>query len=342
MINICPCCTSQAVEITEKTAYCSHCLHYWRKGVRRITESNYYQSLDNRNNVKAESYQRKQLDRLTSISLIMKPNIKRVLEVGCAEGEFGAMVKNNFDVDYDGVEISKDAFSAEKKLDHVFKDGTHTIIDGAYDLILSFHVLEHIDDVSDEIKQWHRLMTETGTLIVEVPNKAGHALLENDNNPEHLHQFSFQSLSCLLGQAGFEVRSATTGHFESAVYNDCIRVVASKVLSEDQKKQKILTKFKQKLTTPYAVYGIGGDFQNYIYPYIQSLSISALLDSSETQWGKEVEGMRVQQYSVDQHGDLLILIASIRYGDDIIAHLKALGISDDRIITLDEIYDTET
>ncbi|KKN44088.1 hypothetical protein LCGC14_0696700 [marine sediment metagenome] len=323
----------------EHKATCPHCLHQWRQGVKNITENNYYQSLENRNDIQTARFQRKLLERFNAIASIITSNTKAILEVGCAEGDLGAMVKDKFDVQYDGVEISKDALSAKQKLDHVFNDNTASIKDQKYDLILSFHVLEHIEDIAFEIKQWHRLLTVTGTIIVEVPNKAGHSLLEHDNNAEHLHQFSLQSLSCLLGQEGLAVQSATIGHFESAVYNDSLRLVAKPALTTEQKRQAILNNFKQKLPHSFAVYGVGGDFQNYIHPYIQSLPITFLLDSSEKQWGRVVADMRVQKYNADQHGNLPILIASIRYKEEIIAHLNQLGISDDRIITLDEIYD---
>jgi SAM-dependent methyltransferase len=339
MAECCPCCMATDVVYAEHEATCPHCLHQWRQGVTNVTANNYYQSLENRNNTQTARFQRKLLERYNAIASIITPNTKTVLEVGCAEGDLGAMVKDKFDVQYDGVEISKDALAARQKLDYVFNDSTASIKDQQYDLIVSFHVLEHIQDIAFEIKQWHRLLTETGTIIVEVPNRAGHSLLEHDNNAEHLHQFSLQSLSCLLGRTGFAVYSATIGHFESAVYNDSLRLVAKPALTLEQKKQAILNNFKQKLPDSFAVYGVGGDFQNYIYPYIQSLPITFLLDSSAKQWGRNVAGFVVQQYNAELHGDLPILIASIRYKEEIIAHLNQLDISDDRIITLDEIYD---
>lgn len=338
MTIICPCCLAENSETHEKWSFCPICLHKWIKSP--LKEScHYYQELKNRNNIKLDRFQRKLKDRFNAIEPLLKKGVSSILEVGCAEGQLGQRVKDSFNVSYDGIEISNDAMLAEKTLDHVYRTTASTLKDVQYDLILSFHVLEHIADISAELKQWHRLLSETGALLVEVPNKAGHHLLIDDHNPEHLHQFTLQSLTCLLGHEGFEVYSASTGHFESEVYSDSIRVIAKRAITDEEKSNLLIERFKQKLTEPFIVYGIGGDFMNYIYPYIKELQVSELMDSSPNLWGRKIADKTVKKFNKNEYDNSEVLVASIRYQSEIIEHLLGLGISIGRITTLSDIYD---
>jgi len=334
---MCPCCFNEKVEVSEVWNNCPYCQHRWRNEV--VTDAGaYYQELKNRNNIKSDSFHKKVTDRFNTVRPLITNGVSRVLEVGCAEGFLGEITKKQFSLIYDGIEISQDAEIAINKLDHVYRTTTIHIDGGAYDLICSFHVLEHISNISSELKQWQRLLSDEGRVVIEVPNRAGHSLLANDGNPEHLHQFTLQSLSCLLAHEGFEIISATTGHFESAVYSDSTSIVAKRALTKKQKETLLISRFERKLNGPFIVYGIGGDFLNYIYPVINSLPIIGLLDSSATQWGKEIAGMVVTKYNQPEHENRKILVASIKYKNEIVEHLIQLDIPRNLIRTLDEIY----
>ncbi|MNH33052.1 hypothetical protein D3C79_935380 [compost metagenome] len=87
------------------------------------------------------------------------------------------------------------------------------------------------------------------------------------------------------------------------------------------------------------MYGIGGDYLNYLAPIAESLDIHALLDSSETKWGQRLGKHVVCAYDPQAHAELPILICSIRFATDIRQHLLDLGIAAQRIIGLDSIYE---
>lgn len=200
-------------------------------------------------------------------------------------------------------------------------------------------MLEHIADVNAEVRAWSHCLTENGQLIVEVPNGAGHPLLNHDHNTEHLHQFSMGSLIVLLSRNGLEPLSVTTGHYESAVYPDSIRVHARRAISPSDRIERLLERFRSALPTPFLAYGIGGDFTNYVLPLLDRLPVINLLDSSPEKWGTQIAGHSVEPYDPCRHGTAPLLICSVRFRQEIEQHLRSKGIESARIRTLDDIYD---
>ena len=82
----------------------------------------------------------------------------------------------------------------------------------AADLVVSFHVFEHILDTHRAMEQIRKTIRPGGLLFVEVPSLGGKALLEEARaspmqhfNIEHINYFSQESLANLLRQHRFEV-----------------------------------------------------------------------------------------------------------------------------------------
>lgn len=262
----------------------------------------------------------------------------RVLEIGCAEGSIGAAIRQSIRVHYTGIELSEDATAAAKILDRVFRSPASTLVNEKFDLLLSFHVLEHIEDISGEIDHWRRLLADSGRLIVEVPNQAGHHLLDLDPNPEHLHQFTAASITTLLLRADFEVERLESGHWESSVYSNSLRVVARLALTRPQRRELLLQRFRSHLPNQFAAWGIGGDFRGYVEPLLDSLPVAALIDSAVQRHGERHGSLTVEAYDHERHGDLPILVCSVRYREDILRDLAKRGIPSSRIVTLDDIF----
>lgn len=302
----------------------------------------HYQQLLARNDSASDALKRKLQDRLdTLLPLLPQPGQAcRVLEVGCAEGHLGEALKATRSMVYDGIEISRDADAAAMRIDTVFRHPAAEVQAEPYDLLLSFHVLEHIANPAAELIEWRRLLAPGGRIVIEVPHEGGHPLVVTDENAEHLHQFTWPSLLCLLHGAGFAVEAVSAGHYESAVYTDSIRVRARVRESDVERKDRLIARFKQHMgNKPFLVYGIGGDFQNYVLPVLDQLPVQALLDSSADKWGTTVAGRLVERYDAHHHEGRAILVCSIRFGRDIVASLRALDIPDASIVMLDDIYD---
>jgi SAM-dependent methyltransferase len=282
--------------------------------------------------------ERKLADRLADISSLVSDG-QRVLEIGCAEGRLGGQVKGLAKVEYTGVEPSADADVAGRVLDRVVRGTSAHLTDGPYDLLLAFHVLEHIPDVASEMAQWRRLLGVSGTALLEVPEEAGHRLLSWDAHVEHFHYFTAASLAALCDRSGFQTTSLTSGHFESVVYPDSLRLLAQPRTTAAIRREMLLARFRGFFPGPFAVYGIGGDFRNYVEPLLDALPVAALIDSNPGRQGNRIGNLTVASFDRACHGALPLLVSSVRFKAEIAASLQtAHGVPAERIVGLDDIY----
>lgn len=98
-------------------------------------------------------------------------------------------------------------------------DLSDTVLSGQYDLIMLRHVLEHVDDPIQQLRQLAPHLTDNGQLFIEVPGIVGKIpSLQNAHN----HYFSESTLDSILGQAGFDVT-----HRQTIPTNGYLLVLAS-------------------------------------------------------------------------------------------------------------------
>lgn len=332
----CPCCDTGAPDALDREHAAFRCLacgHTWRG---TALPDGYYTACAGRN-AGMPDQARKLADRMADLAPYLSDGM-RILEVGCADGELGAEIKRHANVHYTGLELSPDAALAETRLDHVFRQPSADLEAEPFDLLLSFHVLEHLSDLHAELLHWRRLLKAEGRVVVEVPHRGGHPLIDFDRHPEHVHQFSAASLATLLDKAGFTVDRIGTGHFESAVYSDSLRVAARPALSSEQRIQQLLARFHAHLPDPFVVYGVGGDFRNYVQPLLTHLPILALCDSDACSHGRMIGRYRVSAYDPASLSALPVLVASTRHDSDIRRQLDRLGVAEQRIVSLACIY----
>lgn len=348
MSAACPCCGGVRCEPAGAWSRCLGCGHRWRAGDAGSADSAggaaataHYQQLVARNDTASPAFRRKLRDRLDTLEPLLPAasSACRVLEVGCAEGHLGEALKTLRPMVYDGIEISRDAEAAATRLDTVFRHPAAEVNAQAYDLILSFHVLEHIADPAAELAEWRRLLADGGRMVIEVPHAGGHPLVVSDGNAEHLHQFTWASLLCLLQGAGFDTEAMSGGHYESAVYADSIRVTARLRESDESRLNRLAARFKEKMgSRPFLVYGIGGDFRSYVLPVLDRLQVLELLDSAAEKWGTQCAGRTIGGYDPKRHAEAPILACSVRFKASILQSLREQGIPAERIVALDEIY----
>ena len=106
--------------------------------------------------------------RVTRFSDLYTKNT-RLLEIGCASGFFLSEVKDHVKT-VTGVELTKEYVNYAQKKGFNVKESLDDIDDETFDLIFMFHVLEHINDPINFLKNVRKKLSHNGKLIIEVPN----------------------------------------------------------------------------------------------------------------------------------------------------------------------------
>jgi len=99
----------------------------------------------------------------------LQPQKGRILDIGAGTGDFLSVAKND-GWQTIGVEPSGKAKSIAIIKGISFVGQTNELEDHSFDVISMWHVLEHVPDLDQQIKELKRLLKPTGTLIIAVPN----------------------------------------------------------------------------------------------------------------------------------------------------------------------------
>ncbi|WP_051683738.1 bifunctional 2-polyprenyl-6-hydroxyphenol methylase/3-demethylubiquinol 3-O-methyltransferase UbiG [Blastococcus sp. URHD0036] len=98
----------------------------------------------------------------------------RALVVGCGDGREAGVLARHFGAETIGVDIEDDfveADSAPARLQVM--DAQHLdFADGSFDLVYSFHALEHISDPRQAVREIHRVLAPGGAFVIGTPNKS--------------------------------------------------------------------------------------------------------------------------------------------------------------------------
>ena len=120
---------------------------------------------------RAESYTTPRPDLLP----LLPPTARRVLDVGCSNGAFGADVKRRLGSTVVGIEIDPGfASEAAQRIDRVVCDDALVALaelrDERFDCIVCADVLEHLVDPDAVLTALTGLLSPRGTVVVSLPN----------------------------------------------------------------------------------------------------------------------------------------------------------------------------
>jgi 2-polyprenyl-3-methyl-5-hydroxy-6-metoxy-1,4-benzoquinol methylase len=157
----------------------------------------------------------------------------RVLDVGCASGLTGSLLRPRHPARLVGIDINPEAAAAAREIyDEVLVGEAEEVLSGVderFDTVLCYDVLEHLVDPWKVLAQLGRLTAPGGRLHVSVPN-ARHLSLMVDimlrgtfnyqahghRDDTHLRWFTPRDLERAIADAGFEVRSRSHPPFSPA------------------------------------------------------------------------------------------------------------------------------
>lgn len=144
----------------------------------------------------------------------------KLLDVGCAAGDFLDHVRQKGGWEVQGVEISPFAADLARRKYHldVFTGTLEEacFADETFDAVTMWDVLEHLHDPADSLKEVHRILKPGGVLAFRVPNgdsfdaKLFGPYWSGLDAPRHLYVFQKRTLQTLLNKSGFRMARATS------------------------------------------------------------------------------------------------------------------------------------
>lgn len=161
----------------------------------------------------------------TDILPFVPPNAKSILDVGCGEGNFGALLKAQGNRRVWGTDIDEDSIGQAKlKLDHAIagniSEQLSLLEDRFFDTIFFNDVLEHLIDPYTLLSKIKTKLTPSGQVIACIPNVRyfrvlNKLLLRRDfeydesgvMDKTHLRFFTYKSMVRLFQEAGYKVES---------------------------------------------------------------------------------------------------------------------------------------
>jgi len=159
------------------------------------------------------------LDRL---GFLTKNNVVsgKLLDVGAGGGEF-TYVSSQLGFESMGIEPNIGYSNyAKNQYEANIKTGQLADVDGKFDVITMFHVMEHIPDPVKTFKKLHDLLNENGSLFIEVPNIESFS--QSPNNTffkAHIHYFSASTLTACASQYFSRVEKDISGNILRILFN---------------------------------------------------------------------------------------------------------------------------
>ncbi|MBP9187202.1 MAG: class I SAM-dependent methyltransferase [Bacteroidia bacterium] len=147
-----------------------------------------------------------------------------LMDLGCGLGYFldGVVRDNTFkaigvDVSEEALEYVKTKFGFNVKNENELDK----LEANSYDVITQWHVLEHVHLLNERMKQLKRLLKQTGTMFIAVPNSdswdAKHykEFWDGYDVPRHLYHFNQKSFNLLMQNHGFKVVETKSMPFDA-------------------------------------------------------------------------------------------------------------------------------
>lgn len=240
---LCPVCQGLGAPVSDRwdLVQCVACDHVWSE--REVAESTNQMFEDHdyaQWRVDSPTQRQRQEDiaelRLSHLrGIVDRPG--RALEVGCSTGEVVAALVNRGWDGY-GIDLAAAAIDVGRS-EHpdvpLAAAGSPTEAGfpaNGYDLVMAFHVIEHVPDPRDFVTMLAGATASGGTLYLRMPNwESWSRKCFGDywpsHVPEHLHHFSAASIRHLLSTSGF-VDIATATHGQSRYWVGGARRVLSR------------------------------------------------------------------------------------------------------------------
>ncbi len=136
----------------------------------------------------------------------------KLLDIGCATGEFLNYVKKNnwetvgIEPDSDAREFAKTAYNLNVQPEVYLNE----LKSESFDIITMWHVLEHVHELKERLEQIQRLLVKNGVAIIAVPNAACYdskiysEYWAGYDLPRHIYHFTQETIIKLFERHNFK------------------------------------------------------------------------------------------------------------------------------------------
>jgi methionine biosynthesis protein MetW len=161
------------------------------------------------------------------------PPNARVLEVGCATGYVGRVLRDQKGCEVSGLEVDAEAARAAREGGLTVLEGSledpafRASVRGPFDVVIAADVLEHLADPGPVLEHFKRWLAPGGFVIIAVPNIATwsmrvrlffHGDFEYAEtgilDRTHLHHFTWRTLHKLVASQGWTVAETMVDGWE--------------------------------------------------------------------------------------------------------------------------------
>jgi ubiquinone biosynthesis O-methyltransferase len=151
---------------------------------------------------------------------------KRVLDAGCGAG-YGSAELARMAWRVTGIDIAPEAVafarSHYESPNLSFQQASCTELpfeDGAFDLVVAFEVIEHLEEWKGFLREVRRVLAPAGQLIVSTPNRLYYTESRGAQgaNPFHVHEFDFEEFTRELKQVFPHVSMFLENHVEGVTF----------------------------------------------------------------------------------------------------------------------------
>jgi len=148
-----------------------------------------------------------------------------VLDFGCGTGGILHHLKCAHKI---GIEVNAPSVSEAQARGLEIHEDLSAINDGAIDVVISYHAIEHVLSPSQHITEINRVLKSGGKAILIVPSEnpaSSRFTTWNKNDPDHhVHSWTPLSFGNLIAQCGFDIEKS---HRSPIGYSKYIRPLAN-------------------------------------------------------------------------------------------------------------------
>lgn len=166
----------------------------------------------------------------------------RILDIGCGDATMLSFLAQK-GWESHGTELSAVSAKEARKKPRLKIDITENVCelnypDQYFDVVTLWHVLEHIPNINDTLKEIRRILKPSGYFILEVPNFSSFQSIIGKGKwfhldaPRHIYHFEKETLNKLLFKHGFSSVNTVTGSIEMGIFG-MLQTFLNRILNEN-------------------------------------------------------------------------------------------------------------